>query len=745
LRSLESLPSNLPIERTTLIGRSRECAQVAELLLQRRVVTLTGVGGVGKTRLALHVGADTLDRYIDGVWLVALATVREPGMVPSAVAGVLGVPEQAGRSTTSVLIDAIGGRQMLLILDNCEHLLDASALLVDALLEVCPQLSILATSREALAVEGEQSWPTPSLRVPDTEEATFDEVAQAQAVELFVDRARGARPDFELTVENADVVVALCARLDGIPLAIELAAARVSALTPRDILDRIDQRFVLLTGGSRTALERHQTLQAAVAWSYDLLDPTERYLFDRLSVFAGGFTLAAAHVIAAEPGTSEIGVLDVLASLVKKSMVLADGSGPSARFRLLETLRQYARDRLAETDDMRSVREGHARYFLGLTESFEPGPEEDYWRAVFDSEVDNIRAAFDWFAEQGDAAMGLRCVTAMRGVFLDAAEALRRTGRAIELVYNVPSVERVEPLAIAASYSVTAGDYTRAAELANASITSAHDAGIPDHCMAYYSLGIVAFWHNKSEDGIRDLERAVELARAADTGTSRSRGGLIGSLMQLCFLLGQAGQSSRAIAVGEEVMEMARARRSRMVLNTARWNLAMACVAVDRDRAAKLIEECLRDDYDRTSTTRLWQLIAYAQIQLATGNHKAAIPTLHECFRVAQRLGDRSALPSALIALARALRRLDQPIEATRALGASEAQRELAGVPGGPADTRARERLDTHLRATLGDATFEAEYQAGEAFTRDELLAFASGAPIDAQEPAQRPQRPRHP
>jgi predicted ATPase len=447
LRSLEALPSNLPIERTTLVGRARECAQVAELLTQRRLVTLTGVGGVGKTRLALHVGADTLDRYRDGVWLVALSTVREPGMVPSAVAGVLGVPEQAGRSTTSVLLDAIGSRQMLLILDNCEHLLDASARLADAVLEACPQLSILATSREALAVEGEQSWPTPSLRIPDADEATFDDVAEAHAVELFVDRARGARPNFELTVENARDVAALCARLDGIPLAIELAAARVSALTPRDILDRIDQRFVLLTGGSRTALERHQTLQAAVAWSYDLLVPTERHLFDRLSVFSGGFTLDAAHAIAAEPDISEIEVLDVLASLVNKSMVLADGSGASARFRLLETLRQYARDRLAETDDIRRVREGHARYFLALSESFEPGPEEDRWQAVFDNEVDNIRAAFDWFAEQGDAAMGLRCVTAMRGVFLDAAEALRRTGRAIELVSDVPPVERVRPLA----------------------------------------------------------------------------------------------------------------------------------------------------------------------------------------------------------------------------------------------------------------------------------------------------------
>jgi tetratricopeptide (TPR) repeat protein len=276
---------------------------------------------------------------------------------------------------------------------------------------------------------------------------------------------------------------------------------------------------------------------------------------------------------------------------------------------------------------------------------------------------------------------------------------------------------------------VTAGDYSRAAELAEASITAARDADIPAPFDAHISRGLVAFWHNKPEDAIRDLETSVELAREADDGTSRRRGELSGSLIQLCFVLSQAGHSERAIAAGEEAVELAHARRSRMVLNTAQWNLAMACLSTDRDRAAMLIKECLRDDWARTSTTRLWQLTAYAQIQLATGNHEAAITTLHECFRIAQRLGDRSVLPSALIALARALRRLDHPIEATRALGASEGQRAQAGVPGGPADTRARERLTTQLRETLGDRAFEEEYAAGEAFTREELLVFATAVP----------------
>src|SRR5262245_13743683 len=327
--------------------------------------------------------------------------------------------------------------------------------------------------------------------------------------------------------------------------------------------------------------------------------------------------------------------------------------------------------------------------------------------------------------------MGLRCVAAMRGVFVDAAEAFRRMGRAIELVSEVPSVERVRPLGIAAYFSVIAGDYTRAAELAEASITSAREAAMPAPPDAYISRGLAAFWHNQPEDAIRDLETAVELARVADDGTSWRRGDLVGSLIQFCFVLGQARQSERAIAVGEEALEKARARRSRFSLNAARWNLALACVSTDRDRAAKLIEECLRDADHRASTTQLWQLTAYAQIQIWTGNYEAAIATLHECFDIARRLGDRSVLPSALIALARALARLDHPIEATRALGASEGQRTQAGVPGGPADTRARERLAAQLRETLGDRTFETEYIAGETFTRAELLAFATRVGVE--------------
>jgi predicted ATPase/class 3 adenylate cyclase len=728
LRSLDAFPGNLPIERTTLVGRTRERAKVAELLAQRHLVTLTGVGGVGKTRLALHVAAENLDRFPDGVWLVPLATIREPALVPSAVAGALGVPEQASRDPIAVLIDAIGTRTLLLVIDNCEHLLEASARLADALLDSCPNLCILATSREGLGVEGEQSWPTPSLGFPDAENASFDDVTRAHAVELFVERARAARPDFVLSAENAQDVAALCARLDGIPLAIELAAARVSALTPRDILDRIDQRFRLLTGGSRTALERHQTLQAAVAWSYDLLHPRERRLFDRLSVFAGGFTLVAAHAIAADDEVDEIDVLDQLASLVSKSMILADGHGASARFGLLETLRQYGRDRLAETPDVQSLRDRHGRWFLAQCELLEPGPNDLANHNFLEAEIDNIRAAFDWFAERGDASTALRCIRIAFMIFLESAEGLRRSERLLQLTSDLPPAERADLLATTAFLAVSSGDYPHAAELADASIRCARDAGTPAPGWAHSALGIVAFWHNEPELAVSEVSRGVDARREADDGSPRQRQALIGALDNLCFVLAQTGDGAGAIAAGEEALDIAQQLHSPIMLRLAQWQLALACQSSDRVRAAQLLEECLRLDFERRSTSREWELLAYAQVLIAIGDYNGALSTLADALTMARQLGDRSLVPPALLAMARALRRLDRPDRAARIRGASEGQRAASGIPGGPADAKARARIEQQLRETLNDARFHAAFEAGSALSRDEAFALALGA-----------------
>ena len=657
-----------------------------------------------------------------------LAPIREAVLVPGAVAGVLGIPEQAGRDPTVLLCDAIGSRTLLLVIDNCEHLLDASARLADALLDLCPNVRILATSREALGVEGEQSWPTPSLGIPDTLDATFDDIVEANAVELFVERARAARPEFTLTAENAGDVAALCSRLDGIPLAIELAAARVSALTPRDILDRIDQRFLLLTGGSRTALERHQTLQAAVAWSYDLLDERERRLFDRLSVFAGGFTLAAAHAVAADPNDEEIDVLDVLAALVNKSMVIADGAGTSARFRLLETLRQYGRDRLAETPDVQAVRDRHARYYVALYEAFEPGPDDVVTWHARRLEVDNVRTAFDWCAEQGDATAALRVIGSVGWAWFDAADGFRRGERALELASGLAPADRAAPFAWTAYFAFNAGDQARAAELAEASIACALEAGIEPPWPASTTIGLVAFWHNDSERAIDAFEHSIAAHRRAHDDSPESRSRLVFDLGLLCFGFGQSGNTEHAITVGEEAVDLARRLGSPGALGAALNQLGLACQSTDRERALRLLEESLQYDLGFSGVRRSWDLLFYAQVQLANQDHTGGLSTLYECLAAARQVANRNILPPALLAMARAFRRLDQSDVAARLLGASVGQLEQSGVPGGPADTRARERVEQTLRETLGDAHFEAELEAGRALTRDDALVFALNA-----------------
>jgi predicted ATPase/class 3 adenylate cyclase len=385
LRSLEAFRHNLPVQLTSFIGRKREMAEVKRLLAESRLLTLTGSGGCGKTRLALQVAADLLEEFPEGVWLVELAPLADPGLVPQAVASVLGLREEPGRSLTATLTDALRARSLLLVLDNCEHLLSACAQLVESLLHACPQLRVLASSREGLGIGGEQTYPVPSLSLPDPQRLpALDELQEYEAVRLFAERAGLSQPRFAVTAANAPSVVQVCRRLDGIPLAIELAAARMKALPVEKIAERLDDCFRLLTGGSRTALPRQQTLRALIDWSYNLLSEPERTLLRRVSVFAGGWTLEAAEAVCAGeaecagappgplPGIKAWEVIDLLTSLVEKSLVMYEEQGGEARYRLLETVRQYARDRLLETGEAAAVRGRHRDWCLALAERAEP-------------------------------------------------------------------------------------------------------------------------------------------------------------------------------------------------------------------------------------------------------------------------------------------------------------------------------------------------------------------------------------
>jgi predicted ATPase/transcriptional regulator with XRE-family HTH domain len=413
--SPEAAPvSRLPNALTPFIGREREMAEVIRLLKTSRVLTLTGAGGCGKTRLAFHVAADLAGHYRHGVFAVELAALADPALVLPAVARAFSLSEAPSQSLLDTLLGYLQPRQVLLVLDNCEHLILACAQLVETLLRACPDLQVLATSREGLGISGEITWPVPGLALPDAgAELTLERLAGFDALRLFMQRARAALPSFELGEHNRAAVAEICQKLEGIPLAIELAAPLVRALSPAEIAARLAERFRLLIGGSRTALPRHQTLRGAIDWSYELLSEPERALLRRLSVFVGGWSLEAAEQVGA--GTGD--VLDLLKQLVAKSLVLSEQlPGKAARFRMLETIREYALDNLALAGETRAARSRHLAFYVAFAEKARPElrhHRQAEWEGRLEAEADNLRAALTWALEQEDAEAALRMTGAL--------------------------------------------------------------------------------------------------------------------------------------------------------------------------------------------------------------------------------------------------------------------------------------------------------------------------------------------
>ncbi len=426
LRALDAFRTNLPAQLTSFVGREKEISAIKQLITANRLTTLTGPGGTGKTRLSLQVAADLLDSFSDGVWFVELAQLADPTLVTQTVITALGLRQEASYSQQKILTDYLGSKTALLILDNCEHLVEASAQLAETLLLACPTLRLLASSREALGIPGEVPYRVPSLSMPNAQAlSSLELVTQSEAARLFVDRAKTVLPGFAVSAENAPAIIQICARLDGIPLAIELAAARVKMLNAEQIAERLDDRFRLLTGGSRTALPRQQTLRALIDWSYDLLSITERSLLVRLSIFAGGWTLEAAETVCSDPSSAnredssilKNDVLDLLTQLVNKSLIIVDAEDRSqTRYRLLETVRQYAREKLMDTGVASAVRNRYLEHFMQLAERAEfefNGPDQVLWMNRMDAELDNLRAAMEWSLDQNVEA-GMRLVSALQ-------------------------------------------------------------------------------------------------------------------------------------------------------------------------------------------------------------------------------------------------------------------------------------------------------------------------------------------
>ncbi len=492
---------NLPLQLTSFIGREKEIAEVQRLLMTNRLTTLTGAGGSGKTRLSLEVARALLDIFPDGVWFIELAPLANPELVPQTVATSLGLREEASRSITATLTGYLQAKTALLLLDNCEHLVQACAQLAETLLRACPNLYLLATSREALGVPGEVAFPIPTLSTPNVLRdplPSIEPLTKYDSVRLFIERAQTALPEFTLTTDNAPAIAQVCHRLGGIPLAIELAAARVKTLRVEQIAARLDDRFRLLTGGSRTALPRHQTLRASIDWSYALLSGSEQILLRRLSVFAGGWRLEAAEAVCSGDGIESADVLDVLTQLVNKSIAIVKReAGRETRYRLLETIRQYAREKLLEAGEAAVVQARHLDFYLKLAEKAEPklhGAEQMAWLERLEAEHDNVRAALEWSrVDEASEAKGLHLAGILFWFWhIHNYMSEGRSWLEGALTRSIPS-ERT--LARAQALYATGGlgykqaaDYPRAQAQLKESITIFREAGAPGRRGLAYAL-----------------------------------------------------------------------------------------------------------------------------------------------------------------------------------------------------------------------------------------------------------------
>ncbi len=567
LRGRETVGAqHLPLQLTSFVGREAEIADVRNILAQNRLVTLTGAGGVGKTRLAVQVAAMVAGDYADGAWCVDLAPITDADLVPVTAARTLGLPDQPGRSPENGLLQFVGGRHMLLVLDNCEHLLDASAALVTTLLGGCPRLSVLTTSREPIGMAGEVTWRVPSLSLAD------------DAVRLFDDRASHARQGFSLNDDNAAAVDEICRRLDGMPLAIELAAARVRALSPKEILAGLQDRFRLLTGGSRTAVRRQQTLRASVDWSHALLTEPERILFGRLGAFTGGFDLEACQSVVCDKDLAPHQVLDVLALLVDKSLVIAEtGSGPT-RYRLLETIRQYAQEKLGESTEAAAVRDRHRDHYTAMAAAMDT-PAKSGLEPLLDqaeTDIDNLRAAFAWSRDNSDTDSALRIAASLQSFWLARGRAKEGSdwldlGLADAEAAGVDVTPGVLARALADKAWLDNMRDTESLARAQRSLAIARELGDPALlARALSSCGRVASWD--AELATPYLSEAADLARSAG---DRWRLSQILYGQALSATVG-AGDLDAAVAAGTEGRDLADEIGDRTYARGCRWCLCGA-------------------------------------------------------------------------------------------------------------------------------------------------------------------------
>lgn len=763
--------TSLPLQLTSFVGRGRELAEVRHLLATDRLVTLTGVGGAGKTRLAIQVASGAVEDFTDGVWLVELAALSDPSLVPQTVAAVLDVREQPGRPILVSLVDSLRPKQLLFVLDNCEHLIEACAAIVGDVLRACPQVRILATSREALGIEGEVTCQVPPLSIPDLAEfPPIERLKKYEAVRLFVDRAAAVAPAFTVTAHNARTVAQLCSRLDGMPLAIELAAARLKVLSVEQILARLDDRFSLLIEGRRGKLPRQQTLRATMDWSYQLLSAAEQTLLRHLSAFAGWFDLESVeHVCAARP-LEPTAVLDLLAQLVDKSLVLVEHRNGEPRYRMLDTIRDYAAEKLREAGEEAGLRGRHRDWFLAAAERADAeirGPRQKLWLDRLQANHDNFRTALEWSSAQAGDDAGLRLAGALGWFWYDRGYATEGRGWLQRLLAGTTSGSlsaRAKALNRAGLLASFQGDNAQAIVLSEEGLRLARAGG--DILETAFSLMILGWITNQP---IGDYPRARALFEEALT-LYRQYGdpwGTATALHHLGRVLWRQGNYERAAALLEESRDRYRSYGDRLGMawalhglglvarsrgdlaasaayhteslslfreleQKAHYALALNSLGVlarqqgDYDHAVALSEESL--DLFRELGDKAGVGLALYSLGMAVmrqGERDQADSLLRESLSLRHELGDRRAIAEGLEAMASVAVAQGRYERAAQLFGAAESLREQLGAPVPPSDRAEYEESVNTVRARLGEARLVQAWEAGRAMPPDRATAHA--------------------
>ena len=722
---------NLPAARTSFVGREREIVEIKRELTMTRLLSLTGVGGSGKTRLALEVARDLVGAYPDGVWLVELAGLSEDDLVPQAVARAVGVLERPGQPLADTLAEYLRAKSVLLVVDNCEHLADSAADLLDTLLDSCPRLRVLATSREALSLAGEVVWRVPSLSVPGTDRLpTPEEMTGFEAVRLFAERARLKLPAFELTLEDTPAVVEVCRKLEGMPLAIELATARMGTLSVRQISERLEDPLSLLSVGGRKAASRQQTLRGTLDWSYELLGEFERALFGRFSVFAGGWTLEAAEAVGTGEGLEEGDVLDALSGLVDKSLVVAEARQESrVRYRLLEPVRQYAREKLEESGEAEEARHRHASFFLALAEEAEPrlrGPEDLEWLERLETEHDNLRAALSWALVGGEAEPGLRLAGALwrfweaRGYYGEGLAWLKRVLARGDRV----SAARIKALEGEGWLSISSGEIDEAGIAARDGLKLSDEAGLGGAVSAKF-LGILGWIASLGgdQDRAKELfEECLKLSQDANDefGIADALLGLAGS--------GDLGEDfEREEELHKEGIVLCRKLGYVTTLTRHLSSLGYSLLFQgEYERGAALSEEAVALLRERGYTGGLeGDLGNLGLARLLQSDNERARIAFQEGLILCKELGNRLDASGSLDGLACISATEGAAERAARLFGAGEALREAVGHVQLPEEAALLEPYLATVRSQLDEASWRAAWAGGRAMSIYQAIDYA--------------------